>query len=39
MRDIFMDVLYDETVDGKEFELIPVREFSELVKSIMGLED
>lgn len=34
-----MDIIFDETIDGKEFELISIREFGELVKATMGLTD
>ena len=33
MRDAFAELLYDETIDNKEFELISIRDFGELVKS------
>ncbi|CDW80728.1 UNKNOWN [Stylonychia lemnae] len=39
LRDIFIDMLYDDTIDGKEFELIPIREFSEFARKTMELED
>jgi len=39
LREIFIDLLYDETIDGKEFELIPLREFSEFVKKEMELDE
>ena len=34
-----MEFLYDETVDGREFELISIREFSDLVKEYFKLEE
>lgn len=34
-----MEFLYDERIDGKEFELIRVREFSGVVKEFFKLED
>ena len=39
LREIFIDLLYDETIEGKEFELIPLREFSEFVKKEMELDE
>ena len=39
LREIFIDLLYDETIDGKEFELIPIREFSEFVRKEMDLDE
>eukprot|EP00347_Sterkiella_histriomuscorum_P004826 403358941 len=39
IRDIFADIIFDESIDGKEFELISIRDFGELVKPMMGLND
>lgn len=39
LRYILQDILFDQSIDGKEFELIPIREFGEVARTIMGLED
>ena len=39
LRECFEDYLFDETIDGNEFELLPIREFGKLVQEEMGLEE
>lgn len=39
LREMFQGILYDETIEDKEFELIPIRDFADVVKNLMSLED
>jgi len=39
LRDIFKMNIFDEILEGKEFELLPIRVFSEIAKGEFGLED
>ena len=44
LRAMFGDFLYDETIEEaqdkkKEFEMISIREFSQIVKGLMGLDE
>jgi hypothetical protein len=39
IRDAFIDFLYDESIDNKEFELISIREFSDIAKTVFKLEE
>ncbi|CDW84015.1 UNKNOWN [Stylonychia lemnae] len=39
LRNVFQDYVFDDSIDDKEFELIAIREFSDLVKTTMSLEE
>lgn len=36
---MFQDYIFDDSIDDKEFELLAIREFSDIVKETMNLED
>lgn len=39
LREVFQEYLFDDEIDGKEFELLEIREFSEIVQTQMDLEE
>lgn len=39
LREYFEDYIFDEVFDGKEYELLPIRDFSEVVRQEMSLDE
>lgn len=39
LRDVFKDYIYDEMIDGQEFELVAIRVFSDIAKNEMDLQN
>lgn len=39
LREVFEALLFDDFIDGKEFELLEIREFSEVAQTLMNLEE
>ena len=39
LRDVFENVLYDEVIEGKEFEMITIRHFSDFGQVVFKLEE
>ena len=39
MRDVFSEYIYDENIDGREFELLAIRVFSDIARNEFELQD